>query len=137
MFDELSIYKNNDHFFFERGQILSEVCNAPEVPGVFLMYMLRKGKVRLVYIGASGTISQAGKFKGQFLRGRINNKQDGEKRQFFFEEIMQKDEIDALDIYWYETCNKEIQHIPSYVKSMLLQRHFEVYGYLPLWNKEF
>jgi len=29
MFDELTKYKNNGHFFFERGQTLSKVCNAP------------------------------------------------------------------------------------------------------------
>jgi hypothetical protein len=137
MFDELSKYKNNGHFFFKVEQTLSQVCNAPEQAGVYYILMLRKGKVQLVYIGASGTINQKGKFSKQLLRGRINNKQDGMKRQYFFEEIMLKNEIDALDIYWFVTFDKDNQHIPSYVEALLLQKHFEINGCLPEWNKEF
>ncbi len=49
MFDEHSKYKNNGHFFFESGQTLSVVCNAPEQAGVYYIFLLRKGKIRLVY----------------------------------------------------------------------------------------
>lgn len=80
MSDELNKYKTSGHFFFERGQNLSQVCNAPEQPGVYYILMLRKGKIELVYIAASGTINQKGKFSSQLLRGRLNNKQDGTKR---------------------------------------------------------
>lgn len=137
MFDELSKYKNNGHFFFQRGQILSQVCNAPEAPGVYYILMLRKGKISLVYIGASGTINQKGIFSKQLLRGRINNKQDGTKRQLFFEEKLKKNEADALDIYWFVTFDRKNQNLPSYVEALLLQKHFETYGCLPEWNKEF
>lgn len=137
MFDELTIYKNRGHFFFERGQSLSRVCNAPEQAGVYYILMLRKGKIELVYIGASGTINQKGEFKTQLLRGRLNNKQNGTKRQKFFEEIMQQNEIDALDIYWFVTFDKANRHLPSYVEALLLQKHFDIYGHLPEWNKSF
>lgn len=137
MFDELTKYKHNGHFFFERGQTLSQVCNAPEQAGVYYILMLRKGKIQLVYIGASGTINQKGKFSSQLLRGRLNNKQNGMKRQQFFEEIMLQNEIDALDIYWFVTFDKNHQHIPAYVEALLLQKYYEVYGCLPEWNKEF
>ena len=50
MFDELSKYKTNGHFFFERGQTLSKVCNAPEQAGVYYILMLRKEKIELIYI---------------------------------------------------------------------------------------
>ena len=137
MFDELAKYKNNGHFFFERGQTLSQVCNAPEKAGVYYIQMLRKGKIELVYIGASGTINQKGEFKTQLLRGRLNNKQNGTKRQMFFEEIMLHKEIEALDIYWFVTFDKDNQHLPSYVEAVLLQKHFDIYGCLPAWNKCF
>jgi hypothetical protein len=137
MFTELIKYKNNGHFFFERGQNLSKVCNAPERAGVYYMLMLRKGKIELVYIGASGTMNQKGKFSTQLLRGRLNNKQDGKKRQHFFEEIMLEYEIDALDIYWFVTFDDKHRHIPTYVEALLLQRHFDIYGCLPQWNKGF
>ena len=137
MFDELTKYKTNGHFFFERGQTLAKVCNAPEKAGVYYILMLRKGKIELVYIGASGTINQKGEFKTQLLRGRLNNKQNRAKRQHFFEEIMLEKEIDALDIYWFVTFDKENRHLPSYVEALLLQKHFDIYGYLPEWNKGF
>jgi hypothetical protein len=137
MFDELTKYKHNDHFFFEATQKLSEVCNAPEKAGVYYMLMLRKGKIELVYIGASGTINQRGEFKTQLLRDRLNNKQNGTKRQMFFEEIMPKNEIDALGIYWFVTFDKDNQHLPSYIEALLLQKHFDIYGCLPAWNKDF
>jgi len=137
MFDELNIYKDNGHFFFERGQKLSEVCNAPNKSGVYYILQLRKGKIQLVYIGASGTINQKGQFSDQLLYGRINNKQNGVKRQQFFEDIMLKNEIDALDIYWFVTFDETHHHLPAYVEAVLLQRHFEMYGCLPEWNKSF
>ena len=137
MFDELTKYKNNGHFFFERGQTLSQVCNAPEKAGVYYILMLRKGKIELVYIGASGTINHRGEFSTQLLRGRLNNKQDGKKRQHFFEAIMLENEIDALDIYWFVTFDDKHRHIPTYVEALLLQKHFDIYGCLPQWNKGF
>lgn len=137
MFDELTKYKNNGHFFFERGQTLSRVCNAPEKAGVYYILMLRKGKIELVYIGASGTINQRGEFSTQLLRGRLNNKQDGKKRQHFFEAIMLENEIDALDIYWFVTFDDKHSHIPTYVEALLLQKYFDIYGCLPQWNKSF
>jgi hypothetical protein len=138
MFDELKIYKNNGHFFFKPGQKLSDVCNAPEKPGVYIIYQLRKGKVELVYIGASGTINQKGKFSKQLLKGRlINGKQDGIPRQNYFEQNMLIYDIDALDIYWWVTFDEDNQHIPACIEGILLQRYFDINSSLPLWNKEF
>ena len=135
MFDILTKYKNNGHFFFKKGQTLSQVCNAPEQAGVYFILMLPTGKIELVHIGASGTINQKGEFNTQLLRGRSNNKQNGTKRQQFFEEIMVQKEIDALDIYWFVTFDKDNRHLPSYVEALLLQKHFDIYGCFPEWNK--
>ena len=137
MFDELEIYINHGHFFFERGQTLSQVCNAPQKPGVYYILQLMKGHVDLVYIGMAGTIEQEGSFSEQLLYGRLNNKQDGVKRQQFFEDVIQKKEIDALDIYWYVTFDSEHRDLPAYVEALLLQRYFGSHGCLPEWNKSF
>ncbi|MGL5892371.1 MAG: hypothetical protein ACRC3B_20945, partial [Bacteroidia bacterium] len=131
MFDELNKYSNNGHFFFERGQTLSKVCNAPEQPGVYYILQLRKGKIQLIYIGASGTISQKGEFSKQLLKGRLNNKQNGVKRQHFFEKMMLLNEIDALVIYWFVTFDNRHKDLPSFVEAVLLQKHFEIHGCLP------
>lgn len=138
MFDELKIYKNNGHFFLKHGKKLSDVCNAPEKPGVYIIYQLRKGKVELVYIGASGTINQKGKFGKQLLKGRlIKGKLDGIPLQYYFEQMMLINEIVALDIYWWVTFDEENQHIPACIEGILLQRYYDINGNLPLWNKEF
>jgi hypothetical protein len=45
--------------------------------------------------------------------------------------------IEALDIYWYETFDKNNRDIPTVIKGILMQRFYELYGALPKWNKEF
>lgn len=49
---------------------------------------------------------------------------------------MREQQIEALDIYWYETFNNSIKSIPSYVESQILQIHLDTFGRLPEWNKE-
>jgi hypothetical protein len=137
MFDELNKYSCNGHFFFKRGQKLSTVCNAPEQPGVYYILQSKKGEIELLYIGASGTISQKGEFSKQLLKSRLNNKQNGVKRQLYFEEMMLLEEIDTLDIYWFVTFDNKHKDLPSFVEALLLQKHFEIYGCLPDWNKKF
>jgi hypothetical protein len=57
MFDKLTKYKNNNHFFFTVKEKLEDVCNAPkDKSGIYLVYELKNGKIELVYIGSSGKI---------------------------------------------------------------------------------
>lgn len=138
MFDETKKYRNNGHFFFSKGDQLSEVSNGvPESPGIYYILRLARGKVELVYIGKSGTMQQDGTFKDQLLRAQINNKQQGMKRQEFFDRKMQEEHIDGLDIYWFVTWDKENKDLPAYAEGLLIQRFFEIHKRLPLWNKEF
>jgi len=138
MFDELIQYKNNGHFFFKKGDKLSvQSQEVPELPGVYYILRLAKAKVELVYIGKSGTMLQNGQFKNQLLKGRINNKQEGMKRQQYFEQKIEQENIDALDIYWFVTYNKHHQDLPGFVEGLIIQRYFELHGCLPPWNKEF
>lgn len=138
MLDELNKYKNNGHFFFEKGDILSvQSKDVPDLPGVYCILRLARGKVDLVYIGKSGTMLQDGKFRRQLLKGRINNKHEGKKRQQYFEQKMEKENIDALDIYWYVTYDNHHQDLPGFVEGLIIQKYFDVHGCLPPWNKEF
>jgi hypothetical protein len=138
MFDETKKYKNWGHFFFKKGDRLSEVSkDVPELPGIYYIIRLARGRVELVYIGKSGTIMQNGSFKDQFLKGRINNKQGDIKRQDFFDKKMTEENIDGLDIYWFVTMDKNHHDLPGFVKGLLLQRYFEVHGKLPPWNKDY
>jgi hypothetical protein len=138
MFDETKKYKNWGHFFFKKGDELSEVSkDVPEMPGVYYIIRLAGGRVELVYIGKSGTVLQNGSFKGQTLGGRINNKQENMKRQAFFDKKMLEENIDGLDIYWFVTIDKNHQDLPGFMEGQLMQRYFAIQGKLPPWNKEF
>lgn len=135
MFDELKIYKNNGHFFFKRGNSLKDVSkDVPDLPGVYYIIRLAGGRIKLVYIGKSGSIEQGGQFKKQGLRGSLNNKQDGLQRQDYFEKKFREENIDGLDIYWFVTFDKTNRDLPGYVEGLILQIHFERYGCLPEWN---
>ena len=137
MFDEIKKYKNNGHFFFQKGDKLMEVSkDVPDLPGVYYILRLSKDKIDLVYIGKSGTITQSGVFKDQLLQGRINNKSNRIKRQEYFEQKILEDKIDGLDIYWYVTMDKN-NDLPGYVEGLLMQRYFDLHGKLPPWNKCF
>lgn len=140
MFEQLEEYTSKDHFFFTKDDDLEKVCNAPKNGmGIYLVYMLKNGKIELVYIGASGKALQNGTAKiragGMFDR-LVNGKQFDKARKTSWKEKLKAEGVDALDVYWYETFNKEFGDIPATVKAITLQQHFEMFGKLPLWNVE-
>ena len=138
MFDEIKKYKNNGHFFFKKGDNLKHVTkDVPDLPGIYYIIRLAKGRIELVHIGKSGTIQQNGQFKDQGLNGRLNNKQEGFKGQNFFESQILKENIDALDIYWFVTFDTKNRDLPGFVEGLLIQRFFEINGRLPHWNKDY
>ena len=135
MFTETDKYKQQEHFFFQKGNSLTaQSSGVPNLPGVYYIMRLSNGKIDLVYVGRSGSIMQSGKLKEQTLNGRINNKQNGMKRQLYFEQKMTEENIEALDIYWFVTMDNENRDLPGYVEGLLMQRYFDVYEKLPPWN---
>ena len=143
MFDELKRYTKTDHFFFKPSDNLGQACNAPtNMSGVYVIYALKGGRVELVYIGRSGEVKQDGTLfirkagLGGLKDRLVNGKQFGEPRRNSWKAQMQKEGIEALDIYWYVThCNSFVD-CPRVVENKLLQRHYDVYGRLPKWNNE-
>jgi len=51
--------------------------------------------------------------------------------------MIEKYKLEALHFEWYVTFDKENQDLPSYVEAIMMQRYFEIYRELPLWNKSF
>ena len=138
MFQELDKYKNKGHFFYTKDDLLSEQSkDVPNLPGVYLVYRLAGGKIDIVYIGKSGTIQQNGKPKDQGLRKRLNNTHQGLNRQDYFNKKIEEENIEALDIYWYVTFDNDYRDLPSFVEGLLIQKYFDLYGQLPIWNLEF
>ena len=141
MFDELKKYKNKDHFFFTSEEELNDVCNASKnSSGIYLVYELKNGKIELVYIGSSGKVQNDGQIKhreGGMYDRIVNGHQFGKiSRKESWKQKLIDENIDALDVYWYETVNKEVFDIPVFVESQILQKYLEVYGHLPKWNNE-
>ncbi len=143
MFDELKKYKQNDHFFFKPMDNLEQVCNAPtDKSGVFIIYVLKGGRIELVYIGSSGEVKSDGSL---FIRKAgigglkdkiVNGKQFGEARRNSWKKQMLAEKIEALDIYWYATHNDKFVDCPKTIENKLLQRHFNIFGRLPRWNND-
>ena len=144
MFDELKKYRHSNHFFFEPTDNLQEVCNAPnDKSGIYLVYALKNGKVDLIYIGRSGKLEKDGmmfirKAGLGGIRGRIiNGHQFGKiPRRKAWAIQMFKENIDALDIYWYATHDLECLDCPRSLEKKLLSKYLSIYGQLPKWNNE-
>lgn len=141
MFDELKKYKKHDHFFFNPDDNLAEVCNVPKnICGVYIIYALTGGKVKLFYIGSSGKIGKNGEIRirdGGLFDRIVNGKQFEKPRRISWPQKMKEQNIDALDIYWYETFSAKMQDLPAYTEAILFQRFFEITGRLSDWNEEF
>jgi len=141
MFDELDKYKSSGHFFFSVDDELSTVCNVPKNGvGIYIVYALKGGKIELIYIGSSGKILQNGLKKvriGGMCDRLVNGKQFGDARKRSWKTKIVSENIEALDIYWYETFDIANRDIPNAVEGIIIQRFYEVYGVLPKWNKEY
>ena len=129
MFDETKKYKNNGHFFFQKGNKFIEVSkDVPELPGVYYIIRLANNRVDLVYIG---------KMVGAYGIRIHDEKGEFNSPQQFFDKKMIEENIDGLDIYWFVTMDKTNDDLPGYVEGLLMQRHFDLHGKLPPWNNEF
>lgn len=144
MFDELTKYEHNNHFFFTANDSLEKECNVPtDKSGVYIIFALKNGNIELVYIGRSGKIEKNGKM---FIRKTglggikdriVNGHQFGKSpRRISWPNQIKFENIEALDIYWYVTHNQEYQDCPRMLKNKLLQKHVDIYGRLPRWNNK-
>jgi hypothetical protein len=143
MFDELEKYKQNDHFFFKKTHLLRDVCNAPTTQsGVYIVYALAKGRIDLIYIGRSGEklangniknrVTGLGGIKDDIVNGLHFN---GKPRRISWPAQMIKQDIEALDIYWWVTYDDDSKDCPREIEKTILTKYFELYGQLPRWNK--
>jgi len=107
MFDQLNKYRKKGHFFFSPAYALQDVCNAPaDRDGVYLVYELKLGRIRLMYIGSSGEkMKDLPVSDGQSgLKAAIVNGPPAElknPRQQAWPVKLLSENIDALDIYWW------------------------------------
>lgn len=145
MFDELTKYKQNDHFIFKAGDSLRQVCNAPtDKSGVYIVLALKNGKIELIYIGCSGKITNDGSLLirkaglGGIKDRIVNGHQFGKiPRRISWQKQIAFENIEALNVYWYATHNDKFIDCPRILENKLLNIHYQIYGRLPRWNNEF
>ena len=141
MFDILNKYRIHDHFFFTPTDSLDEVCNAPDDrDGIYLVYELKSGRVTLVFVGSSGE-----KIPGYAIReGLIGlrtaitygtaSEMKNPRRQAWPVKMLSEN-IEALDIYWWATYNKNRGDHPEDIKRSIMRMHKMMFGEPPKWNK--
>jgi len=145
MFDKLDKYKQNGHFFLTPGDQLDKVCNAPDKQaGVFLVYALKNGRIELVYIGGTGEINEKklisiqntgiGGLRDEMVNG-VEFSSDIPRKISWLSQ-MEKENIEALDIYWYITYNDKHSDSPEKVENMLFETHYGIFQRIPSWNFE-
>jgi len=140
MFGILDKYKTQQHFFLTPEKDLQTVCNAPaDKSGVYVVYALKKGRVELIYIGNAGKIEKD---------GTLSNKKAGLKDEIIdspqfgktpahiaWKKQMIRENIEALNIYWYVTYDTDVKDCPEVLKRNLLRQHLDIFGIFPKWNK--
>jgi hypothetical protein len=142
MYKELKKFKNQNSFSFTIIDDLETVCNtADNVSGVFLVYDAKEDSKELIMVGSTGTIQNDGTIKsknGGMFDKIVNGHQFAKTgRKYSWPAQMKLENIDRLEVYWYETFNAKNKVIPTYVEGQILQLHLDETGKLPRWNVAF
>jgi hypothetical protein len=142
MYKELKKIKVKNQFTFSIDNSLEEVCNAPESgSGIFLVYAVDGEEKELIMVGSTGTIQNDGmlKIKNGGLYDKIVNGHQFAKtgRKYSWPAQMKLENIERLEVYWYETFNEMNKVIPTFLEGQILQNFLDENGKLPRWNVAF
>lgn len=142
MFKELTKYKTQNNFVFNIDDDLSEVCNAPKNgSGIYLVYQVSDDEKELLFVGSTGTVHNDGEIKhsvGGIYDRLVNGQQFGKlSRRTAWPIQMKKENIDSLEVHWYDTFNAKTKHITTYVEALILQKFLDENHRLPRWNVAF
>lgn len=140
MYKELKKFKVSDKFSFGVDDSLEQVCNASEGSGVFLVYAVAEEK-ELIMVGSTGTVQNDGtlKIKNGGLKDKIVEGHQFAKtgRKYSWPAQMKKEDINLLEVVWYETFNDKTKGIPTAVEAQVLQNFLDENDRLPRWNVAF
>lgn len=142
MYKELKKFKTQNTFTFTQEDSLETVCNAPESgSGVFMVYAVEGEEKELIMVGSTGTIQNDGtlKIKNGGLYDKIVNGHQFAKtgRKYSWPAQMKLENIERLEVSWYETFNEKNKVIPTFVEGQMLQNFLDENGTLPRWNVAF
>jgi hypothetical protein len=143
MYKELKKFKNSKSFIFSAEDSLEEICNAPEnASGIFLVYDIKSDEEKeLIMVGSTGTIQNDGtlKIKKGGLYDKIVNGHQFAKtgRKYSWPAQMKIENINQLEVFWYDTFNEKNKVIPTFIEGQILQNFLDENGRLPKWNVAF
>lgn len=131
-----------DKFTFQLTDDLENVCNCSENHnGIFIVYDMSNDNKELIMVGSTGTIQNDGSLKsknGGLYDKIVNGHQFAKSgRKYTWPTQMKKENITALEVFWYDTFNSNNRVIPTFLEAQILQEFFEVHGKLPRWNVAF
>ncbi len=142
MYKELKKFKTTNSFSFTVNDNLETVCNTSETAnGVFLVYAVDGENKNLIMVGSTGTIQNDGTLKsknGGMYDKIVNGNQFAKTgRKYSWPAQMKIENIERLEVFWYDTFNEKNKVIPTFVEGQILQLYFEENGRLPKWNVAF
>jgi hypothetical protein len=142
MYKELKKFKVTNSFTFTTEDSLEEVCNASESgSGIFLVYAVEGETKELIMVGSTGTIQNDGtlKSKNGGLHDKIVNGHQFAKtgRKYSWPAQMKLENIERLEVTWYETFNEKTKVIPTFIEGQVLQNFLDENARLPRWNVAF
>ena len=142
MYKELKKIKVNNQFAFSIDDSLEEVCNASEGgSGIFLVYAVDGEEKELIMVGSTGTIQNDGTLKsknGGLFDKIVNGHQFAKTgRKYSWPAQMKLENIEKLEVCWYETFNDKNKVIPTFLEGQILQNFLDENGKLPRWNVAF
>jgi hypothetical protein len=142
MYKELKKFKTTNSFSFTVNDNLETVCNTSETAnGVFLVYAIDGETKNLIMVGSTGTVQNDGTLKsknGGMYDKIVNGHQFAKTgRKYSWPAQMKIENIERLEVFWYDTFNDKNKVIPTFVEGQILQLYFEEHGTLPKWNVAF
>jgi hypothetical protein len=92
-------------------------------------------------VGSTGTVQNDGSLKSKNggLYDKIVNGHQFAKtgRKYSWPAQMKLENIDRLEVVWYDTFNEKVKVIPTFVEGQVLQNFLDEKGSLPRWNVAF
>ena len=141
MYKELEKYKENNSFTFTIEDSLEDACNASEGSGVFVVNAINGDDKELIMVGSTGTVQNDGSLKSKNggLYDKIVNGHQFAKtgRKYSWPAQMKIENIERLEVLWFETFNTTDKGIPTSVEGQVLQNFLSANGKLPRWNVAF
>ncbi|MCW2118402.1 hypothetical protein [Flavobacterium sp. 7A] len=141
MYKELEKYKENNSFTIAVDDSLEDACNASEGSGVFIVNAINGDDKELIMVGSTGTVQNDGSLKSKNggLYDKIVNGHQFAKtgRKYSWPAQMKIENIERLEVLWFETFNDTDKGIPTSVEGQILQNFLSENGKLPRWNVAF